>query len=100
MTKIFDALNRKSGLGGDPALAALVEEFHGQPVFAAEPAAAPAPLPHVGPVRQTPGVAIRTVALQIPLQSPLLPFAGENGHAAEQYRIARTRILQHPRRPR
>jgi non-specific protein-tyrosine kinase len=32
--------------------------------------------------------------------APLLPFGGESSHAAEQYRIIRTKILQHPSRPR
>lgn len=32
--------------------------------------------------------------------APLLPFGGESSHAAEQYRIIRTKILQHASRPR
>lgn len=32
--------------------------------------------------------------------APLLPFGGDNSHAAEQYRIIRTKILQHPAQPR
>jgi capsular exopolysaccharide synthesis family protein len=43
---------------------------------------------------------IRTVQVRIQNQTPLLPFAGENSQAAEQYRIVRTKIVQHPARPR
>ena len=43
---------------------------------------------------------IRTVQVRIKNQTPLLPFAGENSQAAEQYRIVRTKIVQHPARPR
>lgn len=40
--------------------------------------------------------------LQVRIQdgAPLLPFGGESSHAAEQYRIIRTKILQHQLRPR
>jgi capsular exopolysaccharide synthesis family protein len=43
--------------------------------------------------------AIRTERLQIEPHSPLLPFDGSHHEAAEQYRIARTRITQHPNQP-
>lgn len=44
--------------------------------------------------------SVRTVQVRIKHQTPLLPFAGENSQAAEQYRIVRTKIVQHPNRPR
>jgi protein-tyrosine kinase len=43
---------------------------------------------------------LRSVRVRLAAGSPLLPFAGENSQAAEQYRIIRTKIIQHPRRPR
>ncbi len=43
---------------------------------------------------------LRSVEVHIKQQTPLLPFAGDNSQAAEQYRIVRTKIVQHPRRPR
>ena len=43
---------------------------------------------------------LRGVEVHIKHQTPLLPFAGDNSQAAEQYRIIRTKIVQHPRRPR
>ena len=43
---------------------------------------------------------LRTIQVRIKDQTPLLPFAGENSQAAEQYRIVRTKIVQHAARPR
>src|SRR5262249_17833932 len=43
---------------------------------------------------------IRTVSLKLLAKSPILPFEDLQGRASEQYRIARTRILQHQAAPR
>ena len=43
---------------------------------------------------------IRTLPLHLAAQSPVLPFDGGQARASEQYRIARTRILQDPHAPR
>ena len=43
---------------------------------------------------------LRSAKVHIKDQRPLLPFAGDNSQAAEQYRIVRTKVVQHPRRPR
>ncbi len=43
---------------------------------------------------------VRSVEVRPRKSVPLLPFAGESGQAAEQYRIVRTKVLQHPSRPR
>ena len=43
---------------------------------------------------------VRSVEVRPRKSVPLLPFAGESGQAAEQYRIVRTKVLQHPTRPR
>jgi protein-tyrosine kinase len=40
------------------------------------------------------------IQVRIKEGTPLLPFGGENSHAAEQYRIIRTKLLQHPSQPR
>jgi receptor protein-tyrosine kinase len=42
----------------------------------------------------------RTLALRLPGSAPLLPFDNTNFAAAEQYRIIRTRLIQHPKQPR
>jgi capsular exopolysaccharide synthesis family protein len=47
----------------------------------------------------SPSVA-RRLAIAIPASAPLLPFQNPRTLAAEQYRIARTKIVHHPRKPR
>jgi protein-tyrosine kinase len=49
----------------------------------------------VGPLQE-----LESMRVNIKDGTPLLPFGGESSHAAEQYRIIRTKILQHPSRPR
>jgi capsular exopolysaccharide synthesis family protein len=44
--------------------------------------------------------ALRPVSLRRKSGSPLLPFDGGNWRASEQYRIIRTKLVQHPRQPR
>jgi protein-tyrosine kinase len=120
MSKVFDALARQEAAVPDAAqsaasrsgaLSALLEELasakaklsaapserssaapserlraapNGKPSEAGAPAAPP---------------AIRLAPLRIAERSPLLPFDGGHSQAAEQYRIARTRITQHPKHP-
>jgi capsular exopolysaccharide synthesis family protein len=43
---------------------------------------------------------IRTIRLRLPAPSPLLPFENGHGRPSEQYRILRTKIVQHPEQPR
>ena len=67
---------------------------------------APAPAPQVSevPPASVPsgsaGAQFRAVSLRIPAPSPLLPFDGANHRPSEQYRILRTRIVQHLKQPR
>src|SRR5579872_5445394 len=128
MSKIFEALQKTSGEVADVALplvtpvkgdstagSALVEEIlrdtapmaaeiaavtagrfaaetAAPPVAASEPeASGPASPPHE---RRTGMVSLRLSA-----DSPVLPFDSEHTRAGEQYRVARTRILQHARQP-
>ncbi len=46
------------------------------------------------------GSQIRTLAVRVPAAAPILPFDGSHSRAAEQYRIVRTKIVQHPEQPR
>jgi capsular exopolysaccharide synthesis family protein len=55
----------------------------------------PAAVPSGGAAAQ-----FRTISLRIPAPSPLLPFEGANHRPSEQYRILRTKIVQHPKQPR
>ncbi|MBV9083347.1 MAG: CpsD/CapB family tyrosine-protein kinase [Acidobacteriaceae bacterium] len=45
-------------------------------------------------------VAFRTVPLRLSAKTPVLPFDGADPNTAEEYRLLRTRILQHPAVPR
>jgi receptor protein-tyrosine kinase len=62
------------------------------PVPPSRQEAVPPPAPHA---RET-----RTVPLHIAAPSPLLPFEDGHWRPGEQYRILRTKIVQHPRQPR
>lgn len=42
---------------------------------------------------------MRTVSLRVPAPSPVLPFEDGQLRPSEQYRILRTKISQHPKRP-
>ena len=111
MSKIFDALQRGQNetteivaamIANDPSPAALAGE-------SAEPVSPPsgevAPQPAVPasldrePAETRPATAYRRVSLRIPASAPLLPFSDAPEFVSEQYRIIRTRLIQHPRRP-
>lgn len=125
MSKIFEALNKTEGDVADVVLTAMtegltepVENNMEQTVSAARTAilqglgeppttsSTPRAVP-LGPavaVSSTNGVeqvrAIRTISLHLSADTPVLPFDPEHGQAGEQYRIARTKLLQNPLRPR
>lgn len=81
MSKIFEALQRVQA-GGTGA-------------FACPP---PPQTDEPAPPVETPG--IRTIPLRVPLSAPLFPFDEAHSYAGEQYKIIRTKINQHPRKPR
>jgi hypothetical protein len=86
MSTIFQALDAKTGLIPDGA---------------PEPPVNIPNWPVAEPVTRGPAVAegtsrIRTLQLNLPPQSPVLPFDGSNERAGEQYRLVRTNILQNP----
>jgi capsular exopolysaccharide synthesis family protein len=100
MSKIFEALSRQQNELPDP-LARVLSTGEGLPAPAPRDntpaAAAPAPLPE--PVARE-EVRARVLPLGVSASGPLLPFDEKHSHGAEQYRIVRTRIVQHPDRPR
>jgi protein-tyrosine kinase len=115
MSRVFDALAREHAgvpnVAQSGALSALLEELaSAKAKLTAAPSdrlsAAPSDnsRPATNGKLSGPGAlaappAIRIAPLRIAERSPLLPFDGGHSHAAEQYRIARTRITQHPKRP-
>src|ERR1035437_8162881 len=116
MSKIFDALNKNPGQLPDLGIWALSEEFKDKMAAvdtavytAVEPAASlpktealaeatPAQAPEPPEAVSTEG--IRTMPVRITQESPLFPYDEDHWQAAEQYRIARTKIVHHPRQPR
>jgi capsular exopolysaccharide synthesis family protein len=105
MSKIYEALQREHGeiadiilpqLNGENGAGTALRPDHAnqQPLPAALTAGAPAPAPDLD------AGEIRQFAIRLRGSGPLLPFDGTDAAAAEQYRIVRTRLLQHPKSPR
>ena len=102
MSKIFDALNKNPGQLPDLRIWALREEFKTKmdADTAAEPLGATTPAQATESPEAVSPAGIRTMPVRIAQESPLFPYDGEHWQAAEQYRIARTKIVYHPRQPR
>ena len=112
MSNIFEALNRGQGEVSDLILPLIGTESLAkeaappapavpQPTqIPANTAAAPRPDPASPAPAATvsdPGLCdVRTLPIRIASPSPLLPFDSGHWQASEQYRIIRTRIVQHP----
>jgi len=47
----------------------------------------------------SPAGELRTLPVRIRADTPILPFHAGQSHVGEQYRIARTKIIQHPNQP-
>lgn len=98
MSKIFEALKRAGGEFGEIALPWLGEA---PPVRTEVDPPPPSPqdaFEVCSPVGS--GQPPRTCPLRIPAGEPLLPFDGGHTRPSEQYRIIRTKIVQHPDQPR
>jgi protein-tyrosine kinase len=106
MSKIFDALNKNSpdSLVEPLLLSEVVESVapvaleNGDAELAVNGAEL-ALLALEEPIESRPG-GPRTVALNISALSPIFPLDEAQPQASEQYRIIRTKILQHPLQPR
>jgi capsular exopolysaccharide synthesis family protein len=105
MSKIFEALQKERGEIAE----IILPQLDGEPGGCTTAAPDRAPEPPVRPLSDDRGRAaapddaaagIRQLAIQLRGSGPLLPFDGTDSAAAEQYRIVRTRLLQHPKRPR
>ena len=110
MSKVFEALKKQGNaselelssiLEDEQAQAAEFTEIPGEPVVEEtaapareEEALAPPPAPEPYPTH------IRVLPLRLSGAIPVLPFEEDEGAAGEQYRIVRTKILQHPQKPR
>lgn len=102
MSRFFQALERVRNRRQPTATAAAVPaqaRAHSAPVDS-EPQthtedAVPSPKPPEGLIP-----SLKAVHLSLDESTPLLPFDGSDPVAAEQYKLARTKILRHHRRPR
>ncbi|HLH42999.1 MAG TPA: CpsD/CapB family tyrosine-protein kinase [Bryobacteraceae bacterium] len=113
MSKIFQALH-----GAQNEVSELLPELIGEGIVETEPAAnaaaAPEKIHPAAPAEEAisrenfapsealaapPAAGIRVVPLALAAASPLLPFENPHAHAAEQYRILRTKLAHHPKRP-
>jgi len=116
MSRIFEALKKTQGELADLALPVVDEVMPaGEPARAASawpPLAEPMPSPDQADVNSVPGDGeaaepsaaaagpLRTLPVRIRADAPILPFQPGHSHEGEQYRIARTKIIQHPDQPR
>ncbi len=115
MSKIFTAIRKIPGEMSDLVLPMLeLDQQNGSPdedheamvraVVGDEDMAPSIPAPQgTRPEDPAPVVMtdrVRRMHLRLPASAPLLPFDGSNVAAAEQYRIIRTKLLQHESRPR
>lgn len=113
MSKIFDALQGTQSEVSDllPSLIADKIEDAGRsmptsgPELSAKVVLSPAAAPgnstseEFAPNTSATSRSIRRVSLAVAESAPLLPFENPREHVAEQYRILRTRIAHHPKRP-
>jgi capsular exopolysaccharide synthesis family protein len=106
MSKLFEIMN--SGKGEIPDLVRPVVAVGNQPDQPAGTAgngAPRSPATAAGPEETTPNKAvlmaeIRMLSLRVSANSPLLPFGQSQWRPSEQYRILRTKIVQHAKQPR
>ncbi len=107
MSRIFDSLRKAGGRAARAALPAIASAETSAPAARSGGPLDPGEAARGGetPVAQrrlTPGgvkPTIRTVKAGVESGSPVWPFEGHHPKAAEQYRIIRTKIVQHPLEP-
>jgi len=97
MSKIFDMLNKSEGEIADLVrpLAKPQSAFPAMKAAVAEPAEPPAEEPPAN----APPPRTHALGMQIAASSPVLPFDEGQWRPGEQYRILRTKLIQHPKQP-
>jgi protein-tyrosine kinase len=102
VSKIFEALRKTEGESADVAKAVLAEGTPAVPGVVLNGVAAslgePATESSESRVNRADGV--RSITIDLLPGSPILPFDGRGDRSAEQYRIIRTKISHHPKKPR
>jgi capsular exopolysaccharide synthesis family protein len=100
MSRIFDSLRKAGGKAADVALPLIDKTAMAN---AASPSSVPAPADSRAGTEDAelkPASKIRVVKARPLSDLPILPFDGTHPASAEQYRIVRTKIVQHPLQPR
>jgi protein-tyrosine kinase len=121
MSKIFEALKKTQGEMADLTLPMVASEnIAGAEASPAEDTTAPleysdgtagldgvafdgtgdGPAMEELPQAMTPEAELRTLPVRILMDAPVFPFQAGHSREGEQYRIARTKIIQHPGQPR
>jgi protein-tyrosine kinase len=105
MSRIFDALRNAGNDLVDPALVSFIEVSADEPEGKSPARTDGAPTsPAVESAPEVPTApeepARRICPIRVPNSAPLLPFGDLDFAAGEQYRIVRTKIIQHPKQPR
>lgn len=97
MSKIFEVLRKRNVLADEPDEHSTPAQDRLRPTpVSGEAESLATPLPP--PLPEDPAAS---VSLRVSAFSPVFPFSGKTHAAAmEQYRIIRTKILHHPRKPR
>jgi protein-tyrosine kinase len=100
MSNIFKAISRGSGEISEAIMAAFSEKERDAGEAATPEGACEQRPPREEPVPLRGALPhARTLPARLSGKSPLLPFDDTDFAAAEQYRIIRTKLIQHPRRP-
>jgi capsular exopolysaccharide synthesis family protein len=105
VSNIFDILHRGKGDIADIIRPLVAAQTEAQPHASTEPKSGDSPQAPAQPTRQAPTdnapalTGFRTLSVRIPAPSPLLPFDDGQWRPSEQYRILRTKINQHPKKP-
>lgn len=95
MSKIFEALRKAQGEASEIALPLIASA-------GSAPAGTPAhsPDPQEQPVEsESAAPRIRFESIHLDLGAPVVAFSGGDQRAAEEYRMIRTKIVQHPKQP-
>jgi capsular exopolysaccharide synthesis family protein len=99
MSKVYEALKRAQEEGTGFRIRIDGDSDEMPRAVATEPPGEPEPAVAVEPVEDD-GEGIRMIPLAVPADSVAIPWNGTaDAAASEQYRVIRTRIVQHPKRP-
>jgi capsular exopolysaccharide synthesis family protein len=98
VSRIFDILNRSKGEIADAILPMMDTDQGQSPQVSVRTGKEPESVPKAG-APLAPTETIRTLRFRLEGPSPLLPFEKGQWRPSEQYRILRTKIVQHPKQP-